>query len=63
MSGATPDRGSSVPGHIRVPTAARRTGLSIRDLYDRIDTGALAAVRDEHGMIVVPEEALDSLDA
>ena len=52
---------TSLAGHVRVPTAARRTGRSIRDLYERIDAGTLEAVRDEDGMVVVPVDALRSL--
>lgn len=54
---------SGVPGHVRVPVAARLSGLSIRQLYDRIDTGELAAVKNDEGMVVVPTSALESLDA
>lgn len=46
---------------IRVPEAARRSGLTIRDLYLRIDAGELAARRDEKGMVVIPVSALVDL--
>lgn len=62
MNPAAFDLGTNVAGHVRVPVAARRTGLSIRTLYEQIDAGALEARRDAHGMVVVPENALDSLD-
>ena len=62
MNSATADPSTNVPGHVRVPVAARRTGLSIRTLYDRIDAGSLVAGRDADGMVVIPEDALDSLD-
>ena len=62
MTGSVP-ASSSVPGHVGVPVAARRTGLTIRQLYARIDAGELRALRDDDGMVVVPESALDSLDA
>jgi hypothetical protein len=43
---------------IRVPVAARRTGLSTRELYRRIDAGQLSAHRNDDGMVVIPVAAL-----
>ncbi len=46
---------------VRVPEAARRTGLTSRDILSHIDSGRLAARRDAEGMIVIPTSALNGL--
>lgn len=43
---------------LRVPAAARRVGLTTRDLYLRIDAGVLPAHRDARGMVVVEVDDL-----
>lgn len=58
---ARPSLDTNVPGHVRVQVASRQTGLTIRDLYELIDSGDLPAVRDETGMVVVPEQSLAAL--
>ncbi len=50
-----------LPGHVRVPTAARMTGMTTRQLYELIDQEELAAVRDRNGMVVIPVDALASI--
>lgn len=45
---------------LRVPVAARRVGLTTRDLYLRIDAGVLPAHRDGRGMVVI--NAADLVD-
>lgn len=43
---------------LRVPVAARRLGLTTRNLYLRIDAGELRAHRDNRGMVVIDEADL-----
>lgn len=54
---ATPDPSSAV----RVPEAARRTGLSSRKLYDLIAAGTLPAHRDVNGMVVIDAKVLGTI--
>ncbi len=51
---------TDVPGHVRVPTAARMAGLSTREVYGLMDDGSLPARRDGKGLVVVPQAALES---
>lgn len=44
-----------------MPEVARRTGLTIREVYACIDGGSLPAFRDADGLAVVPSTAVDEL--
>lgn len=40
---------------IPIAEAARQLGITIREVYQRIDAGDLATCRDDHEMLVILE--------
>jgi len=47
--------------YVRIPDAARRIGLTPREVYQHIEDGHLQVFRDKDGLVVVTAAALADL--